>query len=159
MSYRYAQETTVPVATSKASVERLLKGAGATHFFIGETDSTDVVGCKIAGRFVRFQVVRPTEKWAQKEATTKRNPTAYNRKNGIEQEHRRRWRCMELLIKAKLAAVDGKIRTFEQEFLADTLMPDQRTVYEHVSASLADAYEHGKVGATLQLGPASAQAE
>jgi hypothetical protein len=147
----YAQDTQVPIAQSKGEVERWLKLAGATNFFMAETDTHDAVGCRLAGRFVRFHVARPDATWA-KEERRKRARATFNEKNAMEKEYRRRWRCLSLLIKAKLASVAGAIRTYEEEFLADTMMPDNRTVYEHVTASLAAAYESGKVGGPLLLG-------
>jgi hypothetical protein len=148
----YAEGTQVPVGKTKGEIETMLKAAGATNFYMGETDTTDVVGCKLSGRFVRFTVERPTKEWVDALRRKSRNPHRFNALNETEAEHRRRWRCLGLLIKAKLAAVDGKIRTMEQEFLADTMMPDQRTVYEHVTSAIAEAYQTGQVKPLL-LGP------
>jgi hypothetical protein len=146
----YAADTQVPIVQSKAEVERWLKAAGCSHFFIGETDTSDAVGCRLSGRFIRFNVVRPDMKWA-KAQVAKHPSRSFNEKNAMEKEHRRRWRCLSLLIKAKLAAVTGEIRSFDEEFLADTMMPDGRSVYAHVTAGIAAAYESGKVDTPLML--------
>ncbi len=149
----YAADTAVPISQSKGEVERMLKGAGASNFFMGETDTADVIGCKLGARFVRFAVKRPDRQWADGAAKKRRNPHTFNAGRAMEAEYRRRWRCMALLIKGKLAAVAGEIRTVEEEFLADTMLPDNRTVYEAIQTDLALAYEKGTVGGLLQLGP------
>jgi hypothetical protein len=52
-----------------------------------------------------------------------------------------RWRCLALVIKAKLEAVESGITTFEDEFLAHIMMPDGQTVGQHVRPNIASAYE------------------
>jgi hypothetical protein len=51
-----------------------------------------------------------------------------------EQVTRQRWRALALVIKAKLEAVTSGISTFEAEFLANTMLPDGRTVGDVVTA-------------------------
>ena len=145
----YAEDTHVPVSQTKQEVERMLKGAGARQFYVGELDDGDVIGARLGERLVRFKVIRPDHAWAK--AQRKKTP---NLDNLVAKEYRRRWRCLGLLIKAKLAAVAGNVRSMEEEFLADVVMPDNRTLYESVVAGLASAYENGKVRGPLLLGPA-----
>ena len=42
----YAEDTSVPVSQTRQEVERMLKGAGARKFYIGEMDDADVARCK-----------------------------------------------------------------------------------------------------------------
>jgi hypothetical protein len=152
----YARKTKVPIDRSKTEIEKLLKGAGGVQYFAGETDDADVVGCRLRDRFVRFNVPRPGKEWS--DVARKKLRPGYQRQNfdadrAVRAEHSRRWRCLVVIVKAKLAAVDAGIRTFEQEFLGDIMMPDKRTVYDHIAQGLADAYASGKVGSQLLLGP------
>jgi response regulator RpfG family c-di-GMP phosphodiesterase len=43
-------------------------------------------------------------------------------------ETRRRWRCLAMVIKAKLEVVASGISSFEEEFLAHVMLYDGRTV-------------------------------
>ena len=61
----------------------------------------------------------------------------------IAQEERQRWRALVLVIKAKLEAVESGITTFENEFLAHIVLPDNRTVGEWLAPQIDSAYEEG----------------
>ncbi len=49
-----------------------------------------------------------------------------------------------LVIKAKLEAIESDISTFEEEFLAYTLLPDKRTVLEFMEPQIQAAYLSGE---------------
>lgn len=66
-------------------------------------------------RIVRKVRVRSTEKQAE---------------SAWQQEARQRWRALGLVVKAKLEAVECRISTLEEEFLAHIVMPDRRTIGE-----------------------------
>ena len=63
----------------------------------------------------------------------------------VEQEERTRWRALLLVIKAKLEAVESHIATFEDEFLAHTLLPNQQTVAQYIGPQVAQMYETGRM--------------
>ena len=71
-----------------------------------------------------------------------------------EQEVRRLWRSLVLTIKAKLECVESGIETFEHAFMANIVLPDGRTVAEHVAPGIAEAYRTGKVPLMLGMGSA-----
>jgi hypothetical protein len=54
-----------------------------------------------------------------------------------------------LAIKAKLEVVETGISTFEAEFLPHTVMPDGRTVAEHVMPLVDQAIAAGQMPKTL----------
>jgi hypothetical protein len=56
---------------------------------------------------------------------------------------RQRWRALALVVKAKLEAVDSEITTFEDEFLAHTVLPSGRTVSEEIMPSVDIAIASG----------------
>lgn len=69
----------------------------------------------------------------------------------VEQERRTRWRALLLVIKAKLEAVESGIATFEDEFLAHVLLPNQQTVAEYIGPTVAQIYETGRMPPERQL--------
>ncbi|WP_026532527.1 hypothetical protein [Arthrobacter sp. H41] len=60
--------------------------------------------------------------------------------SGREKAARRRWHTLALLVKAKLEAVNADIVTFEEEFLAYTVLPNGRTVFENTQQAISRAY-------------------
>ena len=72
-----------------------------------------------------------------------RSPEA--REAAYNQAVRQRWRALLLVIKAKLEAVDAGISTLEEEFLAATVLPDNRTVGAWLLPQLDRAYASGKL--------------
>lgn len=62
-----------------------------------------------------------------------------------EQACRQRWRALALVIKAKLEAVESGISVFEDEFMANIVLPGGRTVSEEVRPRIAAMYEGGPV--------------
>ena len=62
---------------------------------------------------------------------------------------RQRWRALALVIKAKLEAVETGITGFDEEFLAHVVMPDGKTVGDHLLPQVDAAYKSGKMPALL----------
>lgn len=52
---------------------------------------------------------------------------------------KQRWRALLLCIKAKLEAVDSGIATFEQEFMANIVMPDGKTFGDYALPKIHQA--------------------
>ncbi len=142
---KYAENTSVPVERSKAEIDRMLARYGATEFMTGWDQSRAVVGFKMAARLVRFLLPLPSRTDAQFTTTTDRwnrvkvrAPEAAHA--SWEQACRQRWRALALVIKAKLEAVETGITTFEDEFMAHIVLPDGRTVGEHIRPKIEAAY-------------------
>lgn len=114
---RYAARTSVPVVQTQAEIERLAKAHGAESFSSGwgPGDSASL-SFTMRGRVVRFRVQLPPERTKERQ----------------EQEHRRRWRCLLLAIKAKLEVVETGIASFDEEFLAHVVMADDLTIWERM---------------------------
>jgi hypothetical protein len=148
---RYASETTVSVARSKAEIEELLSRYGAGQFVSGwETTKQNVravIGFAVEGRQVRFELPLPaksSEEFAKTPAGRKRRNPA-DQEKAWEQACRQRWRALALVVKAKLEAVETGITTFEQEFLAHIVIPGSgKTVGEWIAPQIDAAYIHGK---------------
>ena len=60
-----------------------------------------------------------------------------------EQACRQRWRALDLVVKAKLEAVESGISVFEEEFLANIVLPNGQTVKDLVIPEVEHAYLSG----------------
>jgi hypothetical protein len=115
----YAARTKVPIEKTKAEIERLVKKYGAKGFVAGWQGNQARIEFLAADRHIRFSVVVPAN----------------------DQDARQRWRTLMLLVKAKLAAVDAKVVTFEQAFVGDIVMPATgKTVWEETNETIKLAY-------------------
>lgn len=154
----FAEGTSVSAERSKAEIETLLRKYGADQFVSGWGTNRAMIGFRAAGRFVRFELRLPSPDDAR--FAPKRRPHTRSRYNPAtnqretfhvgagtgahDAEVRRLWRALALVVKAKLEAVQSGIATFESEFMAHIVMPDGKTVGEHVLPTIASAYETGK---------------
>jgi hypothetical protein len=133
----YASETRVPVAQTRAEIERLVvERHGATQYATGyQTDPPRAsVQFHMRDRIIRFDVPLP---W-------KSEPVSERERRGLEQATRSRWRALLLIIKAKLEAVESGVTTFEEEFLAHVVLPGGRTVAQQTLPQIAAAYASGR---------------
>jgi len=153
---RFAAQTTVPVERSRAEIERILERYGAEKFVYGWDRDDAVIAFVVrvdSGelRQVRFKLPLPDK--ADPEFTHhsrgRRTETEIERR--WEQAQRQRWRALVLVVKAKLEAVESGIATFEDEFLAYTMLPTGATVGEWLSPQLDEVYRDGVMPASLQL--------
>ena len=142
---RYAEGTTVPVDRSRAEIERILMRYGADQFAYGyETGGDAMIQFRAHERLVRLVVPFPDR--AAREYT--HSATGLRRSEGSAQSAweaacRQRWRALVLVLKAKLEAVESGISAFEDEFLAQTVLPDNTTVANYMRPQLDRAYERG----------------
>ncbi|MEO0699475.1 MAG: hypothetical protein AAFY81_07125 [Pseudomonadota bacterium] len=142
----FAKDTSVSVSRSKAEIEGIVERYGAGQFMSGWSGDQAAVGFTMEGRQVRFIVELPSK---QDEAFTT-TPTGKARApdaslKAWEQACRQRWRALALVIKAKLEAVESGISVFEDEFMANIVMPNGRTVSQEIRPRIAAAYENGTV--------------
>lgn len=147
----YAAGTKVSAERSREEIDRLLARYGADAFMYGWEGARAVLAFRMKGRHIKFVVPMP-------ERSERRFHFAKVNQSGREvprseaealrqwdQACRERWRALALVIKAKLEAVDAGIAVFEDEFLANTVMPDGRTVSEHTRPAIEKAYASGKM--------------
>lgn len=146
----YAKDTTVDAGRSRTEIERTLARYGATSFGYATEDTPDggraAVSFIHAGRQVRFVVALPSRTERRFTHTpgrgNPRSPEAAQRE--WEQACRQRWRALALLVKAQLEAVESGILTFEEAFLAQTVIPGTgHTVAQHIGAELDQSIESG----------------
>lgn len=77
-------------------------------------------------------------------------PTGKRRTGGaltdaLDKAERQRWRALLLLVAGKFEAVESGIVTFEDEFLAHTVLPSGHTLSQELQPQIATANEEGAV--------------
>lgn len=154
MSGTYAKGTSVPIGKSRTEIETTLARYGADAFGYGQEEGRAVVTFRVDGRMVRFDVRMPTT------ADFALNPQGYRRtqiqaQNALDAEHRRLWRALLLVIKAKLEAVESGLMTFEEEFLANLVLPHGQTVGQWATPQLATIYATNEMPPLLPGGQAA----
>lgn len=141
---RYAEDTKTPTSRSRAEIEGLLRDVGATKLISGwDSDrGLEIIQCFIDGRMLRFEVAQPTEVEA--------DPLT------VAQEERRRWRVQVMLVKAKIDAIRSGDSTIDQEFLANVVLPDGKSMLAWATPQLEAAYESGAMPRALLPGDVDA---
>lgn len=142
---RYAASTSVSSDKSRAEIERTLSRYGATAFMYGWEDQRAVIGFRAKGRHIRFVLPLPDAKDKMFTRTPSRGTprTPAQAQEAWEQACRQSWRALALVIKAKLEAVEAGITEFENEFLANIVLPDGSSVGDWVKPQIAAAYDRG----------------
>ena len=143
----YARDTQVPSDRSRAEIEQTLRRWGADQFLYAWDERQAVIEFRMRGKRVRFVLPlpdptsddflrTPTRRWERSNAEAEK---AY------EQAVRQRWRALALVVKAKLEAVESNIVTFEAEFLAHIVLPDNRTVGQWAVPQVEGSYLTGQL--------------
>jgi hypothetical protein len=142
---RYASNTAVSVSASKAEIERIVERYGAGGFMSAWSADKAVIAFAMAERQVRFVLDMPArdDKKFTHHSRGLRTPEASMKE--WEQACRQRWRALALVIKAKLEAVESGISIFEDEFMANIVLPGGRTVSEEIRPRIAEAYQSGNM--------------
>lgn len=123
MLMAYAATTQVPVEKTKVEIERAMMKAGATAYAVAQDGKIASVHFRMKERLFRFTIDIPQK--------------------GGDQAVRTRWRALLLVLKAKIEAVQTGIVTLEDEFLAQTVTADNKTVSEHIQPMVAENYRVG----------------
>lgn len=146
----YAKDTNVASEVSRLEIEKTLIRYGAENFAYATAAGKAMIGFSMYGRQVKFFLPLPRKE----EFTltpTGRARTEKSQYDAWEQACRQRWRALLLVIKAKLEAVECGISVFEQEFMANIMLPDGGTVGEFMLPQIAQAYETGTMPAMLPM--------
>lgn len=148
---QFAKDTSVSVESSRGEIERTLQRYGAEAFMYGWDTSAAIIQFAAEGRRIKFVLQLPEreskEFWQTPARGTKRAPEAAYK--AWEQACRQRWRALALCIKAKLEAVESGISTFEDEFLAHTVLPDGTTAGEWLRPQIEEVYRTGEMPSML----------
>lgn len=139
----YAERTTVAVEKSKAEIEKMITRIGAERYATLNEPGRQSIAFTVGNLHVRFDMPVPPKKDFEsydydngRGGRTKRAAAAAWK--AWDQEVRRRWRALHLVIKAKLEAVETGITTFEQEFLAHIITKGGKTIGERVIPKIGE---------------------
>ena len=140
----YAESTTVSTEKSRGEIERTLQKYGADQFMYGWDAERAIIGFRMADRQIKFILPMPdkSDKKFTKTPTGKQRTEATAFKEW-EQACRQKWRALSLVIKAKLEAVEAGIAIFEDEFMANIVLPNGSTVGEFMLPQIETAYKNG----------------
>ena len=147
----YAASTEVTVERSRAELERTISRYGADQFMYGWDAEQAVVQFRAQGRHVRFLLPMPSRADFARTPTGKQK-SAPAAEAAWEQACRQRWRALNLVVKAKLEAIEAGISTFDDEFMAQLVLPDGSTVGQFMAPQLEAAYLLGSMPSMLALG-------
>lgn len=151
----YAQNTEVAVEKSRAEIERLLSRHKCQKFMAGvdHEQHRATVQFQAHQRVIKFEITLPdpADPKYKRIKNTYMQRTAAGVAKVVEQEERSRWRALLLVIKAKLEAIESGIATFEDEFLAHVVLPNQQTVAEYISPTIERIYATGRMPPERQL--------
>lgn len=127
----YAESTSVPVRQTLDEIEKLVRKYGGSG--IQQLTSDEAIAILFAGedRRIRFVV-----KFGARPDTTRAITAWEKRKRSLA-------RGLLLCIKSKFVSIEAEIETFEEAFLAQTIMPDGQTVMQHAGPRVIEAYKNG----------------
>lgn len=143
----YAAQTDVSTDRSIAEIRRTLQRWNADQFVWAEAADKAMVEFWMHNRRVRLVMPMPDRNSRQFTHTPERGRprSQAQREQAYEQAVRQRWRALNLVIKAKLEAVETGIAAFETEFLGHIVLPNGQTVGDAVAADIEFAYSNNQV--------------
>lgn len=151
---KYAEGTQVSTDRTIGQIKGEITRFGADSFTMFESHDKLGIEFECRGRKVRFVVTLPDRR--DERFTTshggKRRRSDSQAYNAWEGECRRLYRSLHMVVKAKLAAIDDGVATFDQEFLPYLVMRDGMTLMEHVQPKL----ENGSMPLMLPAGAGGA---
>jgi hypothetical protein len=150
MMPKYAEKTEVTVEASRMEIEHLLKKYGAINFISAIAEDKAMFGFTMCDRQVKFVIPLP-ELSNFKYSPQRQNRNLKAQKAAQEQAHRQRWRILKLVIQSKLEAIECKISTFEDEFLANIVLPDGTTTGDFMRPQIKNAYLTCKMPQPLKM--------
>jgi hypothetical protein len=158
-SKKFAESTDVPVSRTRAELEDLLSRYGATATAIFNSRDSAAVAFEMHDRKIVLKLALPDPEaeeftHARQGYRGVQQRSADGARQAWEKACRRKWRALLLAVKAKLVAVDDGIETFEEAFMAHVVMPDGRTVADHIKPRIASAYRDQKMVPLLPYGGA-----
>ena len=155
---KFAEKTEVTSSRSRDEIERTLERYGADQFLYGWSGSNAVVGFRMEDRHIKFVLPLParddkefTEYVSRGKLWARTDDAA---RKLYEQAVRQKWRALALVIKAKLEAVESGISVFEDEFMANIVLPSGESVGDWMRPQIAEAYRIGHMPNMLPMLPA-----
>lgn len=147
---QYAKQTNVSSDKSRNEIEQTLLKYGADQFMYGWDTQNALIAFRMKGRQIRFALPMPDKQdMAFTQTDTGRDRAQSAALKAWEQACRQRWRALALVVKAKLEAVETGISEFQDEFMANIVLPNGNTVSQFLTPQLEAAYQSGEMPALL----------
>lgn len=147
---KYAANTSVSSELSRLEIEKTLIRYGADNFAYATSAGKALIGFTMYERQIKFILPLP-DKNDFRLTPTGRTRTENSQYEAWEQACRQRWRALNLVIKAKLEAVECGISVFEDEFMSNIVLPGGQTVGDFMKPQIAQAYISGKIPKMLPM--------
>ncbi len=139
---QYAKNTNVTSELSRIEIEKILIKYGADNFAYATTNGMALIGFTIFQKQVKFVLALPKRE-DYRLTPTGRMRSENSQQEAWEQDCRQRWRALKLVIQAKLEAVECGISVFEDEFMANIVLPGGETVGDFMKPQIEKAYKLG----------------
>lgn len=159
---KYAADTTVDVARTRAELERLVLSEGASRFTTSSDEDRGVamVAFRLHNHSLLFELKLP-KRDAQAFHTYKLGSVTKRREPAAafklwEQACRAQWRALFLAVKAKLVSVAAGVETFEDAFLSAIVVNDSgkaRRFGELAVKAIQESYVRGGPPQLMAGGP------
>lgn len=147
---KYAANTSVSTELSRIEIEKTLIRYGAENFAYATATGKAMIGFTMYNRQIKFLLPLPVISEFSK-TPTGRERSENSKYEAWEQACRQRWRALNLVIKAKLEAVECGISEFEDEFMANIVLPGGETVSNFMKPQIDAAYISGTVPRMLPM--------
>lgn len=146
----YANGTTVNPEKSQEEIKRTLRKYGAERFGVMEEREKAHVMFEYSGLLIQLTIEMPSKNsFLTTENGRSRKSSSIEVK--YDQAVKQRWRALLLAIKAKLEAIECGISTIEKEFMAFVMMPDGRSLSDHIVPRLYEIVNTGKMPKMLSF--------
>jgi hypothetical protein len=149
MAGKYAADTEVSSERSQAEIKATLQRYGASKYAYYEDEGRAGISCEIQSRRLKFILLLPnrtSEEFVYAGEGNRRKIRDVETQHRFwEKACRQKWRALALIIKGKLEALESNIYTFDEVFMSDILLPDGKTVGEHMKPQIEHAYLSGKM--------------
>lgn len=146
----FAKDTTVSADRTLEEIRATIKRYKAVKLATFEDENRVGVAFEMENRRVRFVMPLPDKTAGMVKINASRQ-TRYS-EPAYEQAVRTRWRALLLTIKAKLESVQSGIETFDEAFMAQLVLPDNRTMAEWAKPQIDAAYRTGEMPPMLPSG-------
>ena len=147
---QFANNTTVSPEKTQNDIRDTLRRYGAGRFGIMEEADKAHVMFEFDRLMIQLTVSLPDKaEFVKTETGRPRKTSAVN--EAYNQAIRQRWRALLLAIKAKLEAIECGISTIEKEFMAFVVMPDGKSLGDHLIPKLKNISATGKMPKLLSF--------
>lgn len=136
----YAKGTSTTVASSQHEIGQTLSRYKVHTYAFGQEPGKAIVSFKMGDLPIRVGIPLPAHREGKRRAA---NGRMVDIEREWEQEVREAWRALVLLIKANLEAIERKIVTPEQAFMAYLVLPSGETVGDVVLPKYTEALASG----------------